>query len=90
MAFGDAAHQLERSESVISLTAEFSDLRTVLSLRDSTDSFQEIALRRSVCIDEEYRLVKLTWINPRASICGSRRRAALGGRTHAPADTPPA
>ena len=34
--------------------------------------------------------VKLTWINPRASICGSRRRAALGGRTHAPADTPPA
>ena len=40
------------------------------------------------CIDEFLR-VKLTWINPRASICGSRRRAALGGRTHAPADTPP-
>ena len=35
-------------------------------------------------------LVKLTWINPRASICGSRRRAALGGRTNAPADTPSA
>ncbi len=34
--------------------------------------------------------VKLTWINPRASICGSRRRAALGGRTNAPADTPSA
>ena len=35
-------------------------------------------------------VVKLTWINPRASICGSRRRAALGGRTNAPADTPSA
>ena len=41
--------------------------------------------KESFCIP-----VKLTWINPRASICGSRRRAALGGRTNAPADTPSA
>ena len=56
VSFGQATHQLERSKSVISLAAIFSDLRAVLFLRDSPDSFQEIAFRRPMRIDEEDRL----------------------------------
>ena len=56
MSFGDAAHQLERSKSVIALTAVFSNLCTVLLLRDSANSLQEISFRRSMRIDEEDRL----------------------------------
>ena len=59
----------------------------VLVINGSPSGKNSITLQTALFIEKH---VKLTWINPRASICGSRRRAALGGRTNAPADTPSA
>ena len=84
----EAALYRERADWIVGMNATrlFSCLygQTLAMGRVMTPTLAMMVMR-----DAQIAAVKLTWINPRASICDSRRRAALGGRTHAPADTPP-